>query len=149
MPVYSFSPQFDPVSKTFQHDKGHRHEKGFFNVLALAGRFMTREADLAETEGFPVMSAADNAAPGDADDAVTWIGHATLLFEHAGKTVLTDPMFSKRASPVSLSGPKQVVPMCYIKNTSHFSEADLSYSNHCTGTTTPYGCGRRSRLARF
>ena len=110
MSDYSFSPQFDPVSKTFQHDKGHRHDKGFFDVLALAGRFMTREADPAETEGFPVMSAADNAAPGDADDAVTWIGHATLLFEHAGKTVLTDPMFSKRASPVSFSGPKRVVP---------------------------------------
>lgn len=110
MPDYSFSSQFDPVSKTFQHDKGHRHDKGFFDVLGLAGRFMTREADPAETQGFPVMSAADNAAPGKADDAVTWIGHATLLFEHAGKTVLTDPMFSERASPVSFSGPKRVVP---------------------------------------
>ena len=59
--------------------------RAFFDVFALAGRFMTREADPAETEGFPVMSAADNAAPGDADDAVTWIGHATLLFEHAGR----------------------------------------------------------------
>jgi L-ascorbate metabolism protein UlaG (beta-lactamase superfamily) len=48
--------------------------------------------------------------PAKADDAVTWIGHATLLFEHAGKTVLTDPMFSERASPVSFSGPKRVVP---------------------------------------
>ena len=27
-----------------------------------------------------------------------------------GKTVLTDPMFYKRASPVSFSGPKRVVP---------------------------------------
>ncbi len=56
------------------------------------------------------MSAVDNAAPGDADDAVTWIWHATLLFEHAGKIVLTDPMFSKRASLVSFNGPKRVVP---------------------------------------
>ena len=88
MPDYSFSPQFDPVSKTFQHDKRHRQDKGFFNVLGLAGRFITREADPAERQSFPVMSAADNAAPGDADDAVTWIGHATLLFEHAGKTAL-------------------------------------------------------------
>ncbi len=49
MPDYSFSSKFDPVSKTFQHDKGHRQDKGFFDVLGLAGHFMTREADPAET----------------------------------------------------------------------------------------------------
>ena len=35
----------------------------------------------------------------------TWIGHSTVLLQHAGKNVLTDPMFSKRASPSQLIGP--------------------------------------------
>ena len=32
---------------------------------------------------------------------VTWIGHATVLVQLGGINVLTDPMFSNRASPLS------------------------------------------------
>src|SRR5690349_21371428 len=32
--------------------------------------------------------------------SVTWIGHATFLVRMDGVTFLTDPMFSKRASPL-------------------------------------------------
>jgi L-ascorbate metabolism protein UlaG (beta-lactamase superfamily) len=39
---------------------------------------------------------------------VTWIGQATVLIQHAGINVLTDPMFSERASPVSFAGPSRV-----------------------------------------
>jgi N-acyl-phosphatidylethanolamine-hydrolysing phospholipase D len=39
---------------------------------------------------------------------VTWIGHATVLIQHQGINVLTDPMFSPYASPVSFAGPKRV-----------------------------------------
>ena len=38
---------------------------------------------------------------------VTWIGHSTVLFQMGGKTVITDPIFSKRCSPVSFAGPKR------------------------------------------
>jgi len=44
------------------------------------------------------------------DTTVTWIGHATVLFQTAGVNVLTDPQFSERASPVQFAGPKRVVP---------------------------------------
>ena len=37
--------------------------------------------------------------------AVTWIGHATVLVQLGGLNVLTDPMFSERASPLSLRRP--------------------------------------------
>jgi N-acyl-phosphatidylethanolamine-hydrolysing phospholipase D len=37
--------------------------------------------------------------------AVTWIGHATVLVQLGGLNVLTDPMFSNRASPLSVLGP--------------------------------------------
>jgi N-acyl-phosphatidylethanolamine-hydrolysing phospholipase D len=39
--------------------------------------------------------------------AVTWIGHATVLVQLGGINVLTDPVFSERASPVSFVGPKR------------------------------------------
>lgn len=41
---------------------------------------------------------------------VTWIGHATLLVQSGGLNVLTDPIFSERASPVQFAGPKRAQP---------------------------------------
>ena len=38
---------------------------------------------------------------------VTWIGHATALVQASGLNVLVDPIFSVRASPVQLFGPKR------------------------------------------
>jgi N-acyl-phosphatidylethanolamine-hydrolysing phospholipase D len=45
-----------------------------------------------------------------ANPSVTWVGHATVLVRVGGLSVLTDPHFSERASPLSFVGPKRVVP---------------------------------------
>ena len=42
--------------------------------------------------------------------AITWIGHATLLAQLGGINVLTDPVFSERASPLSFIGPRRAQP---------------------------------------
>ncbi len=39
---------------------------------------------------------------------LTWIGHSTFLIQVAGITILTDPIWSNRASPVPFAGPKRV-----------------------------------------
>ena len=39
---------------------------------------------------------------------VTWIGHATVLVQTQGLNILTDPIWSERASPFSFVGPKRV-----------------------------------------
>lgn len=41
---------------------------------------------------------------------VTWIGHATVMAQLAGLTLLTDPVFSLRASPLSFVGPRRHQP---------------------------------------
>ena len=41
------------------------------------------------------------------DMLVTWIGHATVLVQTAGLNILTDPIWSDRASPFSFVGPKR------------------------------------------
>jgi N-acyl-phosphatidylethanolamine-hydrolysing phospholipase D len=52
-----------------------------------------------------------NAVAGSAmTPAVTWIGHATALAQFGGITLLTDPIFSDRASPFSFMGPRRQVP---------------------------------------
>lgn len=44
------------------------------------------------------------------EDSVTWLGHATLLVQTDGLNILTDPIFSERASPLSWIGPKRLLP---------------------------------------
>ncbi len=49
--------------------------------------------------------------PGAAQQlAATWLGHATVLLEIDGYRVLADPMFSDRASPSALVGPRRLHP---------------------------------------
>lgn len=45
-----------------------------------------------------------------ADLTVTWVGHSTVLLQIGAINVLTDPMWSKRASPLPFAGPKRWVP---------------------------------------
>src|SRR5882724_7944329 len=48
-------------------------------------------------------------APASATEiVVTYVGHATTIVQMGGATVLTDPVYSERASPVSWAGPKRV-----------------------------------------
>jgi L-ascorbate metabolism protein UlaG (beta-lactamase superfamily) len=42
-------------------------------------------------------------------DSISWIGHATFLVRLDGVVVLTDPVFTRRASPVSFAGPARVI----------------------------------------
>lgn len=42
--------------------------------------------------------------------AVTWVGHATALAQLGGLSLLTDPIFSERASPLSFAGPRREQP---------------------------------------
>lgn len=40
---------------------------------------------------------------------ITWVGHATFLIQVHGLNILTDPVWSRRASPVSWAGPSRLV----------------------------------------
>ncbi len=41
---------------------------------------------------------------------VTFIGHATFLIQTAAGNILTDPMYSRRAGPLNVFGPRRVRP---------------------------------------
>ncbi|WP_234413760.1 MBL fold metallo-hydrolase [Ideonella sp. A 288] len=54
---------------------------------------------------------ARNARAGEAMvPSATWIGHASTLVQAGGLNILLDPIFSERASPVSIVGPKRAQP---------------------------------------
>lgn len=41
---------------------------------------------------------------------VTWVGHSSFLIQLGGVNILTDPVWSQRASPVQWAGPKRLSP---------------------------------------
>jgi N-acyl-phosphatidylethanolamine-hydrolysing phospholipase D len=41
---------------------------------------------------------------------ITWVGHDTFLIQVASRTILTDPIYSERASPVAGIGPRRYAP---------------------------------------
>ena len=41
---------------------------------------------------------------------ITWVGHATFLLQFGGLNLLTDPVWSARASPIRWLGPTRLVP---------------------------------------
>tara|TARA_X000000950_G_scaffold89781_1_gene113015 strand:+ start:6960 stop:8042 length:1083 start_codon:yes stop_codon:yes gene_type:complete len=131
MKPYSESPQFNPANGAFQHPNGYQHDKGFLDVLGFARAFFTREDDPAETAGFPLLNPASLAPPTGDGPHVTWVGHSTLLFRYRGVSVLTDPIFSDRASPFSFTGPKRVVAPAYTaESLPHVDVAVISHAHY-------------------
>jgi len=55
----------------------------------------------------PVVQSDLAAQPKNNDLRITWLGHSTCLIQIDGQTILTDPIFSDRASPLSFAGPRR------------------------------------------
>jgi L-ascorbate metabolism protein UlaG (beta-lactamase superfamily) len=49
-------------------------------------------------------------APPPTDLRLTWLGHSSFLIEIDGHRVLTDPLWSRRSSPVGWAGPRRWYP---------------------------------------
>jgi L-ascorbate metabolism protein UlaG (beta-lactamase superfamily) len=70
----------------------------------------------------------------DASAVVTFIGHATFLIQTAAGNILTDPMYSNRAGPWNLAGPRRVrAPAVAFDDLPAISVVLLSHNHydHC------------------
>jgi L-ascorbate metabolism protein UlaG (beta-lactamase superfamily) len=66
-----------------------------------------------------------------ANPSATWVGHATVLLRVGGLSVLTDPHFSERASPVSFARPKRVVPpVPALEELPHIDAVVISHNHY-------------------
>ena len=85
---------------------------GFGDVLrwAIQRRRRPRAPD-PSPDVFPVVAPriAERLQPNEL--GVTWLGHSTVLLQIGGLNVLTDPMWSERASPVAFAGPRRLIPI--------------------------------------
>lgn len=69
---------------------------------------------------------------------VTFIGHSTFLIQTAAGNILTDPMYSQRASPLSWTGPRRVrQPAVRFDDLPPISTVLLSHNHydHCDRAT--------------
>lgn len=69
--------------------------------------------------------------PGVNDFAITWIGHSTFLIQCDGLTVLTDPIWSDRASPIRFAGPRrQTRPALPLERLSALDAVFISHDHY-------------------
>ena len=102
------SPQYD-------REKGHfvntldRKESPWFGIV---GGYLSNDAQTRPDGPLPTDPALPQriAEPPAGGLRVSWIGHSTMLIEIDGKRVLTDPIFSRRASPLQWAGPERFGP---------------------------------------
>ncbi len=121
IPLYACSvshTRSNPSMPAHHTDNGFRNlyiepkEGGFFSFMRM--RYFGDEewpdyeatADRLEK----VETPSDNITTPGESPQLTWIGHATVLVQYQGINVLTDPIFSERASPFSFMGPKRATP---------------------------------------
>lgn len=78
--------------------------------LRLIARMLLRRNTVG-SPGSPVPLAPLHVPARAAPLAVTWLGHACVLLEVDGRRVLVDPVWSERASPVPLLGPRRLHPV--------------------------------------
>ena len=95
----------------FQNPWPNTNPRGFLSVLRWS--WQRRRQSLPPNpppDAFPVATPSFPSRAEIGELAVTWVGHATALIQTDGVNVLTDPMWSPRASPVRFAGPKRLVP---------------------------------------
>lgn len=91
----------------------HFDGRAFFNPTGIAPRPLTSLPRMLSTPRAKWPKWIDEAPGvvpplGSSDANVTFIGHATFLIQAAAGNILTDPMYSMRAGPWNLVGPKRV-----------------------------------------
>jgi hypothetical protein len=64
---------------------------------------------------------------------ITVVGHATVLIQTCGLNIVSDPVWSERASPLSFAGPKRVSPPSIAFD--DLPPIDVVLLSHTTTTT--------------
>ena len=106
---YYQSPNFNSSTKRFENTNGERNERKILEVLKVAAKYFCRNYDEWEKKGFPSIYSSKEELTNFSEN-VMWVGHSTVMINHKGKTILTDPHFSERAGPFGVMGPKRITP---------------------------------------
>ena len=147
----------------------HFDGQRFFNPSGASGQPFRRVPRLLLTrrarwpEHVPVEPRRPPAPHGPNDLVVTFIGHASFLVQTGDCSLLIDPVYSQRASPVQFAGPRRVrqpgvafadlpeISLVLVSH-NHYDHCDLAAlraldRRHAPRFVTPLGNGRLLRSA--
>lgn len=113
------NPSYQPTQpwhtqEGFKNLYGGERDTGFFDYWYMRWFGEVEWKDQAAQAHLIPVAEPDIAAiqnPDPQQRLVTWVGHSTFLLQYQGVNVLTDPIFSERASPVSFAGPARLTPL--------------------------------------
>ncbi len=91
--------------KFANQDPGFRQSTNIVEILRAYWR-LDRDSPKPDFE-LPVHSISKQSLEEETQDVVYRLGHSSLLLKINGELILTDPVFSDRASPVQFAGPKR------------------------------------------
>ena len=123
-PYYS-GPDSDHFDGTRFFNPGGEAPRGFTDLLRW--QFGGGKMDWPDT----VETTQSKPDPRVDDLRVTMVGHATMLIQVAGLNLLTDPVWSLRASPFSFAGPKRVT----VPGIAFDALPPIDAMVHCAGVT--------------
>jgi N-acyl-phosphatidylethanolamine-hydrolysing phospholipase D len=125
-----------PASSTHHLGRGFRNLDATYRytIIERTQRFVRKTIEGWPARGAALAVLANNGAALRANGTVptvTWIGHATLLVQLGGVNVLTDPIWSERASPVGFAGPRRLVaPGLRFEDLPHIDAVVISHDHY-------------------
>ena len=108
------------TSEGFKNPFEKLEEKNFSDMIKW--RFFERDGkkqkqSIKETQFETITNDGKKIRENNSLFSITWIGHDTMLVQLDGVNILTDPIWSVRASPVSFAGPERyVLPTLAMEN---------------------------------
>ena len=121
-----FSPSISFAEERFSNSDGMKNEKSLGEVLKWSwSREEPKKEFIKTNENINLNSLKDR------EHYALWIGHSTFLINNGDLTILTDPIFSERASPLTFAGPKRLIkPVIKIKDLPKVDVITISHNHY-------------------
>ena len=121
-----FSSSISFAEERFSNSDGMKNEKSLSEVLKWSwSREEPKKEFIKTNENINLNSLKDR------EHYALWIGHSTFLINNGDLTILTDPIFSERASPLTFAGPKRLIkPVIKIKDLPKVDVITISHNHY-------------------
>ena len=121
-----FSTSISFAEERFSNSDGMKNEKSLSEVLKWSwSREEPKKEFIKTNENINLNSLKDR------EHYALWIGHSTFLINNGDLTILTDPIFSERASPLTFAGPKRLIkPVIKIKDLPEVDVITISHNHY-------------------
>ena len=121
-----FSTSMSFAQERFSNSDGMKNEKSLSEVLKWSwSREEPKKEFIKTNENINLNSLKDR------EHYALWIGHSTFLINNGDLTILTDPIFSERASPLTFAGPKRLIkPVIKIKDLPEVDVITISHNHY-------------------